>query len=60
MNDTERIALLELRLAQFMQYAAYCNCCAKSGEHDPIDFDTFVAQNSWPTSRPAERDAAGE
>ncbi len=26
------------------RYARYCNCCAKSGEHDPIDFKDFTEQ----------------
>lgn len=29
-------------LSQWQQYASYCNCCAKSGEHTPMDFDAFV------------------
>lgn len=33
---------LASQLKLWQQYASYCNCCAKSGESGPDDFDTFV------------------
>ena len=34
---------LEEKLAMMTRYASYCNCCAKSGEKNPQDYDPFVA-----------------
>ena len=34
-------------LDKWQQYAAYCRSCAKSGEHDPHDFEAFVNRTIW-------------
>lgn len=36
---------LEKRLSQWMQFAGYCRSCALSGEHDPHDFQGFLAHS---------------
>lgn len=39
-------------LANWQRYAAYCNCCAKSGEPTPMDFDAFLANSVFFEARP--------
>lgn len=42
----DRMDWLMERHRQLQQYASYCRCCAQSGEHDPIDFDAFLAKSA--------------
>lgn len=42
LSDTE---LLIEKLQMMTRYASYCNCCAKSGENNPQDYDAFVAEH---------------
>jgi hypothetical protein len=45
MARTAKEIELEKKLTQWMQYAAYCRSCAKSGDHDPHDFEAFLARS---------------
>ena len=38
---------LRVELGQWQQFAAYCRSCALSGEHDPQDFQDFMAYTGW-------------
>lgn len=35
---------LQVTLAEWQRFASYCHCCAKSGEHELQDFETFTAE----------------
>lgn len=40
-------------IAMWQRFASYCRSCALSGEHDPMDFETFVAREAPVVSSPA-------
>jgi len=39
---------LQKEVERLKRYAAYCNCCAKSGEHDLMDFDAWLVRSVHP------------
>ncbi len=41
--EHDAIAVLQKELSDWKQYASYCNCCAKSGEHKLYSFEEFIA-----------------
>ena len=44
----ERLAEAEREIIRRTHYAAYCKCCAESGEHSLHDYDAFLARTRWP------------
>lgn len=40
--EEDKITEDQKKLKQWQQYAGYCNCCAKSGEHNIQEFEEFT------------------
>lgn len=49
------IAELERQLAERARYAAYAVSCAKSGEHEVMDFDAFLVRSTTPEPKRLRR-----